>query len=217
MTYRVRPEDVEWNIPGEEWRPVVGYEGLYEVSSLGRVKTLPRTATHRNGHTRRVPAYITTGASGADGYPGISLPAWGSQPRKNVRVHTMVATAFIGPRPNEMCVAHADGVRHNNALANLRYATAEENAQDARVHGGNAPAARTHCPRGHILEPPNLVLGALARGGRNCLACGRAAREVSRLRSLGKTVTPYERQRISDRKFAALTGLTICDCDKDTR
>lgn len=108
-----------------------------------------------------------------------------------------------------------DGV--NNALANLRYATAEENAQDARVHGGNAPAARTHCPRGHILEPPNLVLGALARGGRNCLACGRAAREVSRLRSLGKTVTPDERQRISDRKFAALTGLTICDCDKDTR
>ena len=75
----------------------------------------------------------------------------------------------------------------------------------------------THCPRGHILEPPNLVLGALARGGRNCLACGRAAREVSRLRSLGKTVTPDERQRISDRKFAALTGLTICDCDKDTR
>lgn len=33
MTYRVRPEDVEWNIPGEEWRPVVGYEGLYEVSA----------------------------------------------------------------------------------------------------------------------------------------------------------------------------------------
>lgn len=103
----------------EEWRDVVGAEGRYQVSSLGRVLST----------CRRKPRVLKLAAL-ASGYLMVSI---GQHERR--LVHALVAEAFIGPRPDGTQVAHLDGVRSHNATTNLRYATPAENAQDREMHG----------------------------------------------------------------------------------
>lgn len=98
-----------------EWRPVVGYEGLYEVSSLGNVRSVLRGAEcrqHLNG----------------GGYWAVSLRG------KNRLVHRLVATAFIPNPAGKPQVNHIDSNRQNARLENLEWATASENVK----HGYNA-------------------------------------------------------------------------------
>jgi hypothetical protein len=132
MTARKTPTLKE-KLAAEEWRPVVGYEGIYEVSSAGRIKTLPRTVTRRNGTTvpvkeRIKKPYICL----KGGYPTIWLQRNGN--RVNRYIHALVAEAFIGPRPDRHDVCHADGNPTNNTVSNLRYGTRTENAADAIAH-----------------------------------------------------------------------------------
>lgn len=109
----------------ELWRPVVGWEGLYEVSSLGRVKCLPR---------KWVPqARIVKVVHSVGKYPQVGL----CSPQGNLTrmVHQLVAEAFIGPCPDGQEVCHCDGNRANNAVGNLRYDTSANNHADKRLHG----------------------------------------------------------------------------------
>lgn len=57
-------------------------------------------------------------------------------------------------------------------MSNLRYGTRGENNEDRVLHGTHHNSSKTECPRGHQLVAPNLRLGALANGGRQCRACG---------------------------------------------
>lgn len=107
-------------MPTEDWRVVVGYEGRYEVSSLGRVRN------SRTGHV------LATPRSGRGRYPQVTLSDGKARTR---RVHVLVAEAFIGPRPADMQIAHNDGNSANNAVENLRYATSQENEADKHMHG----------------------------------------------------------------------------------
>lgn len=100
----------------ERWKPVVGFEGLYEVSDQGRVRSL------RTGRILK-PQKQTTG------YLQVSLG------RRLHTVHKIVLHAFCGPRPVGCVAAHGDGNKGNNRLANLRYATPIENAADMIAHG----------------------------------------------------------------------------------
>jgi len=109
----------------EEWRPVVGYEGSYEVSDLGRVRSLPRNGTRRE-------IVILRAFRDCTGYHRVNLRRIGIVQRG---VHQLVAAAFIGPRPKGMMVCHWDGDCGNAALENLRYGTAKENAADRQRHG----------------------------------------------------------------------------------
>ena len=109
----------------EVWRPVVGWEGLYEVSSLGRVKCLPR---------KWVPtARLLKIVHYPDKYPQVGL----CSPKRTLTrmVHQLVAEAFLGPCPLGMEVCHNDGSRSNNRLDNLRYDTRKNNHADKRQHG----------------------------------------------------------------------------------
>lgn len=107
----------------EEWRPVVGFEGLYEVSDLGRVRSVAgqyagrilRPGPHRGGY-------------------GL-LHLYLGRDRRVATVHAVVAAAFIGPRPPGMCVCHNDGDPKNNRVSNLRYDTPRANNGDKRRHG----------------------------------------------------------------------------------
>lgn len=104
----------------EEWRPVAGFPGLYEVSSMGRVC--------------RVGSLSCLRPSSTYGYLHVMLT--NGAVRRQPRIHVLVCEAFIGPRPSPRHHAcHGDGDRSNNALSNLRWATIEENAADKRVHG----------------------------------------------------------------------------------
>lgn len=125
---------LEMRATTESWVAVKGYEGLYEVSNLGRVRSLPRVweQCSRIGTVYKHLArgkLLRPGLTGA-GYPSVVLG------RGHTRtVHQLVAEAFIGPRPKGQEVRHKNGVRTDARAANLEYGTRLDNIKDAMKHG----------------------------------------------------------------------------------
>jgi hypothetical protein len=120
-------------IQDEIWMPVAGYEGAYEVSSLGRVRNVERKVRAKGNAFRtvrsriRIPCYV-------NGYPAVKLSI-GNKSKTEI-IHRMVLEAFVGPRPSLMHDAcHGDGSRTNNSIDNLRWGTKHENKEDAFKHG----------------------------------------------------------------------------------
>lgn len=102
------------NLEGEIWKDVVGYEGLYQVSNLGRVKSLPKY----NALSDRI---LKQNKSGL--YYAVAL--YKNKISKTVVVHRLVASAFLGK--SNFHVDHIDGNRFNNRIENIRYCTPREN------------------------------------------------------------------------------------------
>lgn len=128
----------------EEWRPVAGFEGLYEVSSFGRVRSLDRIVAqlyrgtlHDHLYRGRTLRHAITGDSP---YPRVRLSKSGAITDFNV--HTLVASAFLGPCPDNLEVCHNDGNGQNNVPTNLRYDTCAGNMADKRLHGTHLFGAR---------------------------------------------------------------------------
>lgn len=108
----------------EVWKPVVGYEGLYEVSNLGRVKSLPRNGTSKNG---RILSQSKTGK-----YLNVGLRNKGL---KTYLVHILVAKAFLDYKPIKglIVVDHIDNNGNNNMVTNLQVITSRENVSKDRI------------------------------------------------------------------------------------
>ena len=125
------PESLE----GEEWRDVVGYEGLYEVSNLGRVRSADKKIW--NGKTY----YKKVGAIKAQhlhkGYPVTSI--YKNNVKSNMNVHRLVAFAFIPNPENKLEVNHIDGIKTNSRVENLEWCTSAENSYHA-YHTGLSTA-----------------------------------------------------------------------------
>lgn len=102
----------------EEWRPVVGYEGWYEVSNQGRVKRLKSGRGAAPG--RILKHYVID-----PGYSRVTLS--GGDKRSVAHAHHIVAKAFLGPRPPGMTINHIDGVKTNPAAWNLEYISQGDN------------------------------------------------------------------------------------------
>ena len=116
----------------EEWKPVVGYEGLYEVSSLGRVRSLDRLVRANSGWRQTGIRYFSPAASGRNKkYKRVLL----RNPDKQRLVHQLVLEAFVGPRPEYCEARHLDGDPSNNKLDNLAWGTKAENQADKLKHG----------------------------------------------------------------------------------
>lgn len=113
----------------ERWRAIPGHEGVYEVSDLGRV----RSYHQKNGRLRDKPRLKALTVNQV-GYLSVTLQVESGRSRA-FTVHTLVAAAFLGPRPDGYHVAHGDGDRTNARLDNLRYATPVENFRDMEAHG----------------------------------------------------------------------------------
>ena len=119
----------------EEWRAVVGWEGLYEVSDQGRVRSLPRvTLRFSKGRRQQIPfkGRILSPAL-CNGYPRVCLKSGAVESKRYV--HDLVCRAFIGEPQAGQEVAHTDGGRTNPAANNLRWATRLENVHDKVIHG----------------------------------------------------------------------------------
>lgn len=121
----------------EEWRDVIGYEGFFVVSTLGRVKSITRVIEIYNQfgalHHMEVKEKLLTQSSNGR-YPSVCLSMNGKSLTCNV--HRLVLEAFIGPRPKGMVCRHfPDRDTRNNRLDNLRWGTPEENQADKIVHG----------------------------------------------------------------------------------
>lgn len=111
----------------EIWQDVVGYEGIYRVSNLGRVKSLAGT-----GNSIRKEK-ILKGVPAHRGYIVVDLSKDGKRKRRHI--HDLVMEAFVGPRPAGMHVCHThDPTTSNNRLGNLRYDTPSGNAEDRVRH-----------------------------------------------------------------------------------
>jgi hypothetical protein len=120
------------NLP-ELWLPVIGYEGLYEVSDAGRVRSLGRMIRHSRRGRRFQCGRILSPGSGA-GYPSIQLCKNGTQFR--VSIHQLVAAAFIGKCPDGHQVNHRNGIKTDNAASNLEYVTPKQNKLHAKLMMG---------------------------------------------------------------------------------
>lgn len=107
-------------LAAERWLPVVGWEGLYEVSDLGRVRSLPAARRCKNGDVRRYPGCILAGRACGGGYRMITLSREGGA--NDYFVHSLVLTAFHGPKPDRRFVArYINGVRADSRAANLMW------------------------------------------------------------------------------------------------
>lgn len=152
----------------EAWLPVVGWEGLYEVSDQGRVRSLPRTVAFGN-RTRVAPSRILK--PGRDLHGVLYVHLANGERRKVLRVHKLVLEAFVGPCPEGMEGCHYDDDNENNRLFNLRWDTRSANQYDQVRNGKHANARKTHCKWGHEYTPENTKVGK--NGGRWCRECKR--------------------------------------------
>ena len=112
----------------EQWRRVVGSDGYYEVSSLGRVRSVDRKDNRGRFLKGRVIKQVKS-----LGYCTICIHIDGN--RKQARVHRLVLEAFVGPCPDGMEACHNDGCKTHNYTDNLRWDTRVNNHADKAKHG----------------------------------------------------------------------------------
>ena len=126
FSHRPPPDPV---ITGEEWRPVVGWEGWYEVSDIGRCRRVRQGKSTYPGKVIR----IHVGPK----YPQVALTKDAATRQR--AIHILVAEAFLGPRPSGLQVNHKDGDKANASVANLEYVTASDNQRHSYAMGLQVP------------------------------------------------------------------------------
>jgi hypothetical protein len=111
----------------EVWKDAVGYEGVYQISSLGRVKSLSRVIKKWNG-TRRIREKIMKPFVCNSGYLLVGL--YSGRDRRPRSIHQLVAEAFLGHAPNKhkLVINHKNNIKADNTLENLEIVTQRQNA-----------------------------------------------------------------------------------------
>jgi len=125
----------------ETWRDVDGYVGLYQVSDMGRVRSL--MGRGKAGLYPRLTPKIL--AQGTGRYAQVTLCRDGHKRAKSV--HDLVLTAFVGPRPSGCEAAHNDGKSRHNWASNLSWKTHRDNVADKIAHGTHQIGERNPCAR----------------------------------------------------------------------
>lgn len=167
----------------EIWKDITGFSGMYQVSNLGRIKSLKRVVPHPQSKTMTIPERILKPNTVAFGYQQVTLRNQGNRTMKYV--HVLVAQEFIGAKPKGYEVNHIDEDKTNNKLSNLEYLTAKENnnygtrIQRVIAKNTNGKKSRslvgTHITTGRVIKFPSTAeakrngythAGSVARGER---------------------------------------------------
>lgn len=162
---------------------MTGFEGAYEVSDRGRVRSLTREVQYTPKNRR---SYVRTHKGkmlapkpmGKCPYIYITI---GPHPRTPKSVAHIVLEAFVGPRPEGQVSRHLNDIHTDNRLVNLAWGTYAENVADAKRNGtanyshlGAFNLAKTNCPQGHPYDEENTRVFKTKTGwGRACRTCAR--------------------------------------------
>lgn len=114
-----------YNIKAEVWKDITEFDGAYQISNKGRVRSVSRVVMRRDGTKQTVKDRVMTQTKDKDGYLRVCLRKNGK--RYTRIVHRLVAEAFIGEMPKDKHVNHKDENKQNNNVYNLNYLTSKEN------------------------------------------------------------------------------------------
>jgi hypothetical protein len=146
----------------EIWRDIQGYEGYYQVSNYGRVKSLERYVCAGSGNRYRQEMLLKVSPRGS-GYVGTILHEHSI--KTNFSVHRLVAQAFISNPKNKPCINHKDGNKLNNNVSNLEWVTYKENTAHAWKFGLNKPVTKPVL-MSNVNDEPLLVFDSLVEAKR---------------------------------------------------
>ncbi len=151
----------------EQWRDVVEYEGYYQVSDLGRVRSIDRVVLHGWGGPKRLKSRILQSTPrNQHGHLAVNLCKNGID--RTIYVHQLVAEAWIGPCPKGQRVRHGLNGKLDNSVSNLCYGTPSEDGLDMRRDG-----THTGCPvrRSDGVEFINITVAAEESSCNRSLIC----------------------------------------------
>lgn len=121
----------------EEWRDIEGYEGVYQISNLGRVKSLDRMVGHNKGGKKLIRGKLKRAHIAKNGYPMLNLSNKNRQ--ESVYLHRILGKTFL-PNPRRLeTINHKDGNKENFDLSNLEWASHSENISHAYRTGLRKP------------------------------------------------------------------------------
>lgn len=176
---------------GERWIPAYGFKGRYEVSDMGRVRSVPRQVVN-GGRVTLEPGRMLR--------PYIHHSHWkvtlygDNKYERQVFVHVLMLESFVGPRPKGMLGCHNDDNKNNNVLGNLRWDTSQENARDQVRNGIHPETLRKTCDYGHPLD-------GRSKKGRYCKQCNRAKqRRLKAVQKLAARQSPGSGVKVTIRK-----------------
>lgn len=137
----------------EVWKDISGFEGRYQVSNLGNVKSLPRIVRqehtqHNHAVDRNIKGCLIHPSDNGNGYKMVLLRLLNQNgKRKRFYVHRLVAEHFIGEIPKGMVVNHIDYNKSNNCVSNLEIVTQAESTRHSAVNM-RKPALKSHSKAG---------------------------------------------------------------------
>lgn len=120
------------------WKEIPGWEGFYEASEAGLIRSMPRMIVQGNRWGDPMQCWrqmvVLRQSTNSRGYLSVQLNGGGRR-TSGLAVHRLIALTFIGPCPEGMQVCHNNGDQTDNRVENLRYDTPSANVWDARRHG----------------------------------------------------------------------------------
>ena len=126
----------------ENWKPIKDFEGYYEISSFGRVKSLNRVIETSNGINKKIKERILKSSKNSNGYLIVKLKK--NNKPKIFKVHRLVAEAFIPNPEGKPYIDHINTIRTDNRVSNLRWVTQKENCNNELSKKNYSEAQKGH-------------------------------------------------------------------------